>query len=215
MNRLLSALIVLPLVISCQDDLLPARIVFGEPSQSMVFNLQLADPGIAGKSVTLTNNAEGKARIVANGKFIIYDAGPDFEQDEVEVRANNEPVLLVKFLRPDLNEVCKSFARSYDIVVKKNSPTITMGLELPKFCDQSVNKNPTLFITSLTPIPGLGFESSSFRTNMVFWPTPDFVGEGETIYELGFSPLGTRSVSGDYNEMRLVVSGLVKIRVEE
>jgi len=213
MRKIISILFIGFISFSCKEDELPARGVYGEPGSIMVFNLKLIDPEIENKTVIASGNEHGKARLVGNGNYLIYESDTDFISDVVTISANGNTVGTVRFLADNLDSSCKTFAKSYDLTVKKNAAPLYFAIAQPKNCGNLAFRNPILYSADLGTIPGLVFSSGNGVGLHLNLPK-DFVGTGESIYELGYNS-SSASLNTDIDKLDLLVSGLVRITVEE
>ncbi len=208
MRKLLAAFSIGMILISCKDDELPIRGVYGEPGSTMVFNLKLIDPNIEGKAVTASGNAHGKIDVVGNGGYLIYESDPDFTSDVVAIFVDDAEIGTVRFLAENLDNSCKTFARSFDLTFKKNAPPFFQELS-PNSCG-NFPRNKMISATDIKAIPGLVFSSGG---GMYLTLPEDFVGTGESIYDLGYNSSG--SSNHDIIKADLLISGRVRITVEE
>jgi len=214
MKQTLFLLFIGSILFSCKEDELPARGVYGEPGSAMVFNLKLIDPEIENKTVTASGNKHGKARIVGNGNYLIYESDLDFTSDVVTVSANGNQIGTVRFLADNLDNSCQTFAKSYEFTFKKSMLPVSVTLSKPKNCGNTAYNNPILYTNSFNEIAGLDFGLASGSLLLIFNPPHDFIGTGETVYDLGYNSSGALT-NTDINKLALLVSGLVRITVEE
>ncbi len=217
MKKYTSLFLIALFLISCKDDELPIRGVYGDPGGTMVFNLKLVDAQIEDKKVTASGNAFGKIRVVGDGSYLIYESDPDFTSDGVTVSADNREIVTVRFLANNLDNTCKSFAISYDIKVKKNSPLSSTPISTPKLCglSSSVEENPFISMIGIEQSGWLDIASVNNSVSLRYQPPQDFVGVAEAIYELGYRTRGTQANISDISQFGLLVSGFVRITVEE
>jgi len=197
---------------SCsKEDEVATKVVYGKPDQPMVFNLKVFDPSIGSKGIQIDGYNAGEARLVANDSYIIYEPGPDFEYDQVNVIHNGNPIARVIFFSEEANPDCNAMARYYKIEVKKNSGTLSTNAFV-NFCNLDVPSGRSVSVTDVIPINNFDIAIGSGSIQLVYTPAADFVGHGEYIYEVG--AVSNPSIK-EIHEADYVLSGLVQIYVSE
>lgn len=193
-------------VLSCKDEEIPSRAVFGEPDGPIVFNLKVLNPEITSKNIELANYQSGAARLV-NNTYIIYEPNSGFENDVVDVLENGNIIASVVFISTDADPDCNIHVKSLSIEVKKNSGAVTYPFE-HKTCNLSVPMGRVVSGADVIPIEGIILSPNGIS----FKPTSDFIGYGEMIFDLGRVNSNFR---GEVYESEAFVSGLVMITVTE
>lgn len=205
-------LLICLIIVSCKkDDELPSKVVFGDPAEIMVFNLQVFDPEISNKSVQISAPLFGNARLVVNNTFIIYEPGANFENDKITLSIEGQAFAEVIFFSKDLTTECQPFARSYKITAKKNEgPFSFQGFF--NFCSFDDRKDIYLSATEITPNTDIGIGLGSGIITFYAEPKADFTGTQELIYEVGSAQ---RSFNGKIYESDYLLSGLIQVTVTE
>jgi len=230
MKKILIVFFISSISFSCtkDEDKIPTIGVYGEPGKAMVYNLKLIDPEIQSKTVTALGNEHGNVRIVVNGNYVIYESEPDFTSDIVTVSANGSPIGNIRFLADNVDNTCKTFARSYELTIKKNSASFfQMTLTEPGRCGNKAFIDEVVFYTNITGPPSTVWLYYNEGIQSETALPEDFVGMSEAIYEVGYSPFlaAPYRIEGiptwidpttvDIHKLAILVSGLIRIRVEE
>lgn len=195
------------IVLSChKEDNLSSHVVYGDPAEPIVLNLRQIDPKIETKNVTLEGNQFGQVRFVEN-RYIIYEPGPGFTFDQVEVISEGIIITNVTFLSRDQNPDCNPFARSYKIQTKKNeSIDQTVFFD---FCELPASHAMSIFDTPINGSSGLNLSIYSGFASLTFMPSLDYSGQQEFIYEVALYKHST------FEEPEALLSALVQINVTE
>lgn len=193
-------------LLSCKDEEIPSRAVFGDPDAPIVFNLKVLDPKIPSKNIKLANYQFGSIRLIDN-TYIIYEPNPGFENDVVDLLENGNIIASVVFVSTDVDPDCNVHVKSLKIEVKKNSGSVDYPFEY-KTCNLSLPAGKSVSAFDVIPIGGALVSTS----RLSFTPEPDFIGYGEIIFELGRTDSNFR---GEYYESEAFVSGLIMITVTD
>lgn len=204
--------------IGCKDNEVPVSIVYGDPSNEMVYNLKIIDLSIDKKIVNVVGNTFGEIYLDPSGSYLVYVPFASFEQDEVSVMVGQETIVKVRFISSKLNNSCKTYAPFYSIVVPKNSDPIDQVINID-LCDTGLSKSKYVLSSGkdITPINGLTLYGTSSRIGIRFAPEKDFIGVGELLYDVGFyhgdqNPSATQFDPGKYD---VFVSGFIRVIVTE
>lgn len=170
MKNLLLITALLCTLISCQEkETLPSYIVYGDPNEPMVFNLQIIDSEIGIKDVKAEGNQSGTVRLI-NNLFIIYEPGTNFTNDQVNVLSDGNVIAGITFISKNLNSACVPFARSYKFQIK-NTETINQTV-FYDFCNVSTANTTSISEYIISPANGFIFSNSGGLIGFTFTPEP-------------------------------------------